>query len=576
MRSLVSGVRGAQPIVLAIAATFCAAGLVLYFQHRALTALDAQTGVILRQIAEQTANDIAVEARRTLDGPVFETLTAVNHPDLRAGRLDLVSREFAEGLAAYTHVGKFFVWSAETEAIVPGEAVFQGREGGDRVNVPAAGQSLVWERDPALGRAIMQIAHRHAPEQHIYVASEGVGPQKQQALLRLFWTDARRVEFFAVMGFIVDPRTAGQRLFSTLYDRSIASLLTQRGGDVPLRLRVSDESGAPVYGDTAPQGEVARVPLPMLFYPVERIDSRLSSVVPARMWEIEVGAAPRGTLSGSGRGYWPTVVSVLLMLVALALTVLANRRAADLTRMQADFISHVSHQLKTPLSLLSAATETVEMDRAKSPEKLAQYLGIIRGEVARLSALVQRILEYSRLQQQRGFEFEIVDVRDLVRETVEAFDNSLVARQFQFRFEEHGPPVQISADPAAIEQALVNLLDNAVKYSARSRQVVVRLRSSPGWATIEVADFGIGIDKADERRIFDRFYRGAGASLNREGFGLGLSIVQELVMAHGGRVEVESVPGQGSTFRLVLPATPADRKEAAGIEPHEAAHREAI
>lgn len=557
-------------MVLAIAATFCAAGLVLYFQYRALSALDSQTSVILRQIAEQTANDIAVEARRTLDGPVFETLTAVNHPELRAGRLDLVAREFAEGLNTYPHVDRFFVWSAETEALAPGEALFQSRDRRGSVTMIRAGsidsaegsQDVQFERDTLLGREIMKIAERHAPEQHIYVASEGVGPDRLQALLRLFWTDARRVEYFAVLGFVVEPSRGGQRLFEALHDRSVGALLSRRGGEVPLRFRVIDERGAPVYGDPVPQAEFATVPLGMLFYPVDRIDSRLSSMVPTRTWRIEVGAAARSGLVGFGQGYWPTALSVLLMVVALGLTVLANRRAADLTRMQADFISHVSHQLKTPLSLLSAATETVTMDRAKSPEKLAQYLGIIRGEVARLSALVQRILEYSRLQQQRGYEFERVDLRTLVHETVAAFENSLSARHFEFRVDENGPPIQISADPAAIEQALVNLLDNAVKYSGPSRQIIVRLRSSSGSATIEVADRGIGIEKSDQGRIFERFYRGSGASLHREGFGLGLPIVQELVHAHGGRVEVDSAPGEGSTFRVVLPATVTEGFEA--------------
>jgi two-component system phosphate regulon sensor histidine kinase PhoR len=232
--------------------------------------------------------------------------------------------------------------------------------------------------------------------------------------------------------------------------------------------------------------------------------------------------------------------------------------------MQADFIAHVSHQLKTPLSLLSAAIETVSMDRARSPEKLAQYLGIIRAEVARLSALVQRILEYSRLQQQRGYEFEPVDLTALVRETVSAFESSLSSRDFAFVVEIGGSTPMVSADPAAIEQALVNLLDNAVKYAGASRQVIVRLRSLPGSAMIEVVDHGIGIDDADRDRIFEKFYRGRGASIQREGFGLGLPIVQELVHAHRGRVEVESLPGRGSTFRITLPTVATAGNQAQG------------
>src|SRR5688572_28313385 len=177
----------------AIAATICAAGLVLFFQQRAIAALQAQTRVILRQVSEQTAADIAAELRRTLDGPVFDTLTAVNHPELRAGRLDLVAQQYEQGLKAYPHVDRFFVWHAQTDQTRTREAVFYGRDGR-------------FERDPALGRAILELASRHAPAQQIYVAAEDVGPgARHQVFLRLFWNDARRVEYFAVLGFVIDP-----------------------------------------------------------------------------------------------------------------------------------------------------------------------------------------------------------------------------------------------------------------------------------------------------------------------------------------------------------------------------------
>jgi signal transduction histidine kinase len=550
MRAVLSAARGLPPMVLAIAAAFCAAGAVLYFQHRALSTLDSQTRVILRQISEQAAADVAVEVHRAIDGPVFDTLTAVNHPELRAGRLDLVVREFAEGLNAYPHVERFFVWSKETEAAHRGEALFYGRDRATAV-LTSVRSDVGLERDPILGRAIVEIARRHAPEQHIYVASEGIGPSRRQALLRLFWTDARRVEYFAILGFVVDPATSARNLFTTLHEHSVGDLLRGRGGEEPLHLRVLDERGGVVFGDPAPRAEAARVPLLIQFYPVDRIASRLSMQARPQRWEIEVSANPRRAVAGISHGYWPTVMSVLLMLVSLGLTLQASRRAADLTRMHADFISHVSHQLKTPLSLLSAATET--LDRAKSPEKLAQYLGIIRAEVARLSTLVQRILEFSRLQQQRGYEFERVNLSSLVRETVSAFEHSLSSQQFSFVVDMQAPAATISADPAAIEQALVNLLDNAIKYSGASREVIVRVRSQIGSAVIEVIDHGIGIERSDRERIFEKFYRGSGASIHRQGFGLGLPIVQELVHAHRGRVEMESVVGEGSTFRLVLP-----------------------
>jgi signal transduction histidine kinase len=555
--------RGPHPMVLAIAAAFCAAALVLYFQYRAISALHSQTDVILRQLSEQTASDVATEVRRILDGPVNDTLTSVNHPDLREGRLDLVAQEYAQAIDAYPHVDRFLVWTAETEAVAPGEVLFFASDSRSTTG-RLEGTLDSFVRDPSLGRTVKQLADQHRPAQHIYVAAERLGPDgRYQAFLRLFWTDARRVEYFAILGFVIDPESTRQRFFATLYDRTLAGLLTRRGGAIPLRLRVTDDTGALVYGDLTPLVTAASVSLPMLFYPTDRIGSRLAHAVPARPWRIEVGASDRRAVADVGLGYWPTAVSVLLMFVALGLTVQANRRAAELTRMQADFISHVSHQLKTPLSLLSAATETVSMDRVRSPQKLAQYLNIIRSEVTRLSSLVQRILEFSRLQQPRAFEFETVDLGALVRETVAAFEQSL-SGQFTFSVDETGRPF-VRADPAAIEQALVNLLDNAVKYSGDIREVTVKLRTVANDAVIEVIDRGIGIDRADQRHIFEKFYRGRGASLHREGFGLGLPIVQELVRAHRGVIEVESTLGQGSTFRLRLPLAKPEHVETVAV-----------
>jgi signal transduction histidine kinase len=552
-------------MVLAIAATLCAAGLVLFLQHRAITALDSQTRVILRQISDQTASDVALEVRRTLDGPVADTLTQVNHPELRAGRLDLVAQQFSEGLEAYPHVDRFLVWSKETQAIAPGEAFFYSRTS-PRGHDGKADSLSSFARDSALGRAVIALAERHRSAQQIYAAAEHVGPDRRyHVFLRMFWTDARRVEYFEVLGFVVDPEMMRQPLFAVLHERSLRALLKRRGGATPLLLRITDERGNFVYGDRTTPSTAARMTLPMLFYP-DRIESRLAIGVPSRPWQIEVGPAERGVLATVGRRYWPTMVSVLLMLVALGLTVQANRRASELTVMQADFISHVSHQLKTPLSLLSAVTETVDMDRVRSPEKLAEYLGIIRSEVARLSALVQRILEFSRLQQQRGYEFEVIDLAALVRETVAAFESSL-SGQFTFQVIEGPLAPHVLADPAAIEQALVNLLDNAVKYSNDVRHVTVRVRTATTNALIEVIDHGIGINDADQRHIFEKFYRGRGGSVQRDGFGLGLPIVQELVLAHDGIIEVESTPGGGSTFRIVLPLAQSDRSASARLSP---------
>jgi signal transduction histidine kinase len=536
------------PMVIAMLATLCAAALVLFLQHRAISTLQSQTEVILQQISEQTAADIAAELRRTLDGPVFDTLTAVNHPELRAGRMDLVAQQYEQGLKSYPHVDRFFVWHAQTKQTSEPEVVFYGRDGGFR-------------RDPALGRAIIDLARRHAPAQQIYVAAENVGPEaRHQVFLRLFWTDARRLEYFAVLGFVVDPAQMRDQLFGALGNTRLDALLTRRRGDVPLQLRVLNETGALVYGEASPRPVGGRVPFPMLFYPVDEIHSRLITKIAPRIWTIEVNApSAGGGFARVTQGYGPTALSVVLMLVALGFTIQAHRRSADLAKMQTDFVAHVSHQLKTPLSLLSAATETLQMDRVRSPERFAEYLATIHAEAARLSLLVQRVLEFSRVQQRRSYEFERIDLGALVRETVDAFAHSLSSQHFKFDVQEEGPSPFVLADPAALEQVLANLLDNAVKYSDAIKEITVRVTTSGADAIVDITDRGIGIMPGDHKRIFERFYRTSGTP-DRPGFGLGLALVRELMIAHHGTVSVVSARGQGSTFRITLPRDIQERR----------------
>jgi signal transduction histidine kinase len=541
-------------MVLAIIATCCASTLVLYFQYDALTVLREQRRVILKQVSQQAATEVAQQLRAVLNGPVLDTINAFDPPQLRHTGLDGLGTHFDTGLVRYPQVDRFIVWMAPTESVAPGQVLFYGR---DRPQSPGPARSTAktngFFADPPLGQDILDLIEKYAPAKKINVVSDSVGPNKSDnVFLRLFFTDSSRLEFFAVLGYIVKPEMLREPLIATVRRHGVDALLQERGGDTPMQLRITDERGGVIYGPVEAPPHAGSVDFPMLFYPP--LSSQHASVVEPKRWKIEVSAqTDESGLVAMILGYWPPVASVVLMLVALGLTFKAQRRASELAKMQADFISNASHQLKTPLSLLSAATETVAMERVRSPEKLSQYLGIIRGEVARLSMLVQRILEFSRLQQPRKYEFESVDLSALVRETVEAFEGSLSVRQFTFHVEEGQPAPHVEADPAAIEQVLVNLLDNAVKYSGDVREVTVRVAARLNEAVIEVADRGLGIEHVDLKRIFDKFYRGRHAALNREGFGLGLPIVQELVTAHSGRVEVESKPGAGSTFRVILP-----------------------
>ncbi len=548
--------RKSDPLLFVVAALLAAAVLVVYLQDQALRTLHQQRGVILQSIAERNATAAAREIQHTLESPVFETLSAVNHPLLREGRLDLVAAHYADGLDRYPQVERFFLWTDGTNADAPGEVLFF-----DRAHQrPGGGPALAgFYRDTPTGRAVHALAETHADAQRIYAAVEQtLGGRRYHILIRLFWVDARRDRFFALLGFLIDLESARTTLFPSLYEQRLRRLTEGANGSPGFSLQVLDEAGHVVFGplNTSPP-LAARAQFPLRFYPGDAIDGRLAIETPVRMWTVQVApeAEDDGSLLASLLGdHWVTGLPVLLIIVALGVIVQSKRRASELARMQATFISHVSHQLKTPLSLLSAASESLTFERVRTPAKLARYLAIMRSETARLSALVERVLEFSKLEQgRRVYELEAIDLGPLVHETADAFSEKLAQEHFVFTVSVPKTPLPVKADPAAFEQVLVNLLDNAVKYSAEHRVIAVRAGATGQEAFFEVSDRGVGIQPAEQGRIFDRFYRGTNVSSDRRGFGLGLAIAAEIVRAHRGRIDVQSQPGRGTTFRVSLP-----------------------
>jgi len=186
-----------------------------------------------------------------------------------------------------------------------------------------------------------------------------------------------------------------------------------------------------------------------------------------------------------------------------------------------------------------------------------EYLDTIVNESERLTRLLNNVLDFSKIEQgTKKYRMVPQSLAEIVRSAARAMQYPLEQQRFVLRteVEDNMPPVPVDRD--AIEQAILNLLANAVKYSGDSRDIEVRLRSEDGMAVIEVTDRGAGIAPAEQARIFERFYRVPGPENDRiPGTGLGLTLVQHVAEAHDGHVRVESAPGKGSTFGIVLPAS---------------------
>ena len=244
----------------------------------------------------------------------------------------------------------------------------------------------------------------------------------------------------------------------------------------------------------------------------------------------------------------------LLLAGGIFLTYRNVSKEVAVARLKSDFVSNVSHELRTPLALIRLYAETLELGRLASPEKRQEYYCIIRKESERLSSLINNILDFSRIEAGRKeYEFRETDMSELVRNTLESYRYQI--EQHGFTFEEKigvVPPIKV--DREAMARSLVNLVNNALKYSQDRKYLGVNLYRENGSVKLEVIDHGIGIPASEQLKIFEKFYRvGDPLVHNTKGSGLGLSLVQHIARAHGGDVAVDSTPGAGSKFTITLP-----------------------
>jgi signal transduction histidine kinase len=250
-----------------------------------------------------------------------------------------------------------------------------------------------------------------------------------------------------------------------------------------------------------------------------------------------------------------------LMIGGIWLTYRNVSREMNLARLKSDFVANVSHELRTPLALIRLYAETLELGRLTAKEKYQEYFRIIREESERLTALINNILDFSRIEAGRKeYEFKETNLADLVRSTLDSYRFQI--EQHGFSFEENissdVPPVNV--DREAIARSLLNLVNNALKYSKDQKYIGVSLYRANGHVNLEVRDRGIGIPPNEQEKIFEKFYRcGDPLVHNIKGSGLGLSLVRHIARAHGGDVLVESAPEKGSKFTIALPLDPALR-----------------
>jgi len=379
----------------------------------------------------------------------------------------------------------------------------------------------------------------------------------------------RRSAWFQDLPLLLVWRSTGDSLVALVatpvfLERQWLSALQPTLDRLNLEVALADPDGHPVHG--APSG-------PAGFRIVRSsADTGLPWVLHVTTANLatdmaQLSARRRLVLAGFG-------LTAALIAVTGYVTARAVARELEVARLQSDFVSAVSHEFRTPLATLRQLSELLADGRVQGEERRNQYYEDLRHESERLHRLVENLLDFGRMEAGRQeYRFDEIDGSALVRRVAGEFAHEVAARgcRIEVNAADDSPGITVRADQEALARALWNLLDNAVKYSSDARTVRIDARADGDRFLVSVRDEGLGISADEQRRIFDKFVRGASAeAAGIKGTGLGLAMVQHIVAAHGGDVRVTSEMGKGSTFTIVLPI----RDQESGIRDQEPRVRE--
>lgn len=353
-------------------------------------------------------------------------------------------------------------------------------------------------------------------------------------LVNLDWTEANY--FAAITAQVARIAGAGEGMISTILD----------------------ERGHPLPG-LAPSG--TEPPVEQRPFPVAFFDPMLTALnppgdLPVRTWTIQVSAAADPTLAIAARGARQSLLVIGAAAIALALglfvTTRAARAVANVSEMRSDFVSTVTHELKTPVQVIRSIGETLVRGRVENGDRLQEYAQLLVQEGHRLSRLIENLLAYSRVTDvAQLYSFEAQPPLTIVNEAVRGFQRLLKDGGFNLRLDVAPDLPMINVDKTSLVLALDNLIDNAMRYSGTSKDLEITARRVNAALEINVRDRGVGIDADELERVKGRFTRGRSAA--GSGSGLGLAIVSRIINDHGGSLRITSVKDSGTTATLSLP-----------------------
>lgn len=551
------GVRFAAGLAVVVAIPVA---VLFYFQLRSLGDLEKTSAVVLRQLSSDTADGVAKTVEEALKRPHIGVLLGV--PQARTEPLDLrwIDSIFDGGLKESPFVESFWVWSEVPRQAAAHSLLF------DRASqaAPPGAATGRFREDAALGAMLLArfqdtVEYRRA----IVAFTATIGGRQKYVQGQLRFPTAARDRVSSIVALIVDADHLRNVYLPGLVRQRLASVEGPTGFP-PLQLRLIDDAGVGLVGM---QGNdktfVDERTFPLVFFDKELMEYMAPYEQHRENWKLHTGYGDQTIEEIVSTNTRPQLALMIVLALVMGCGVFfvagAAAREVRVAELKTNFVASVSHDLKTPLALIQLFAETLELGRVRKPERAVEYYRIINGEARKLTRLIENILDFSKMEAGlRPYRMAPANVGDLTMDVLSRMDTQLSQNQFKVTTQvEPGLP-RVSADGDAVEQAIENLLNNAMKYSGDAKEVEVDVRRQDRYVVVSVADHGLGIPRREQKRIFRKFYRieselGGGP----QGCGLGLAIVDHTMRGHGGFVRVESQPDHGSTFTLHFPI-PAD------------------
>ncbi len=547
--------RNARVVLLFAAGLALATGLTFWLGLRATREWQRST----REAAETRANEVAalltVALERDMKGGQVSVLVPFNEGLVNSPPYELADR-FARGFARFPYLESFYVWT-EVDGSDGSTYVFNRADRMPRWDTappPADPFPVVFRRDPApLLDVVARIRAGAVDGPRFGVQDIDINGVRYETVTQLMYEgQGSQAHLSAAVGFLVDLDWAQRHYFKD-FIQQIQGII----GDPTLSIEIRNADAQPVASVGPPfAGALHHTRTFGFAFADQALLAELPRAARPQPWTARVGIGNESSLAAASQGARRTLLllglGALATIVGLAFTVRAARAAADLTAVQAEFVSAVSHEMKTPLSLIKLASDTLANGRFATPSAVGEYGQMINVEAQNLTRLIDNVLCYARISDGMSpYDFEPIDIVDVIQESVDRFQARFTERGIDVHLQLPPDPAVVRADHLMLLHAVDNLVENAVTHAGEGRWLSVSVTAAGPSVIIDVADRGEGIPSAELPRVFEKFYRRKGT--RQRGTGLGLAIVQRIVEDHGGKIHLSSVVGGGTTVRVSLP-----------------------